>query len=216
MDKVRQGSKRLQTLEKMSAQAVKRMPSDFTEISVRDYNASNDAATEENKSICIDTNCFLRVLKFVSSHLRDYTRSDSRILNSLFYLIDFDYYEIYEKSFMGQLYFKTDNGPISEALERTISFIMTEQAGETISFSDIYERSDLLDKYFTKGRGLSREQELFILSQMNRYMSLKLDALLEYVKSDVPYVVADIDGLIDYWHVDSRGPEHSRCGYVLS
>ena len=57
------------------------------------------------------------VIHYVIAQTQDQDNVGLTVLNKLLYFIDFDFYEIYEKSLMGETYIKQQFGPTSEHLE---------------------------------------------------------------------------------------------------
>jgi len=185
----------------------------FTSILRKDYSSGVDPRQEGSKAVVQDIDMLLQVLIEVTEPLQAEQGLSTHFLDPLLYFIDFDYYEIYDETFMGGLYIKDSRGPISYELE-----IITGQMKWPVGYSQLFAkfcelRQALQDSYdLSHFKDCSEEEKRFVHDQANRYLSRPLTELEAYARGDFPYIMAAQGHLLDYWYVDSRGPDYSRCG----
>lgn len=202
----------IDTLSSLFADGGLPRDSNFTAILRKDYSSGADPREGGSKAVVQDIDMFLQVLIEITKPLQSEKELSLRFLDPLLYFIDFDYYELNEETFMGGLYLKGRQGPVSHELG-IITGQMKGPVGCSHLFAKCYElRQALLDSYDSAHfKDCSEEEKSFIHDQMRRCLNMPLAELEAYARGDFPYIMAENGHLVDYWYVDFRGPEYTRC-----
>ena len=131
------------------------------------------------------------VIHYVIAQTQDIDNVGLTVLNKLLYFIDFDFYEIFEKSLMGETYIKNQFGPTSIHLE-TILHNLERQ--EKISKVPSLFRGHKQNRYSSLSNPeiecLLKHELRHIDNVINSLSNMSAREISDYSHGDIPYMVA--------------------------
>ncbi len=157
---------------------------------------------------------FKEVLLYILSKVGGKPNVGETVLYKLLYFIDFDYYEKFEKQFIGATYIKNHYGPTPIEFKKIVERMQKE--GELEVVKSVYfehEQKKYLARREPKLSVISGEEKAHIDDVLARLSDKNAKELSDYSHKDVPWAVAKMGEPIEYEHVFYRTDEFSRRSY---
>lgn len=157
---------------------------------------------------------FKQVLLYILNKVGAKPNVGQTVIYKLLYFIDFDYYELYEEQLMGLKYIKNTYGPTP------VDFVKLIQEMEKNG-----ELEEVKTKYFKKDQTKYlpiKEPDLSLLSaQELRHIDKELERLSDktgkelsdFSHKDIPWIIANDKGILEYESVFYRTAETSQREY---
>ncbi len=153
---------------------------------------------------------FKQVFLYILAKVGAKPNVEQTVLYKLFYFIDFDYYELYEKQLMGLSYIKNTFGPTPVDFAKLSEQMIKDGQIEKVK-SEFYNHE--MTKYFplvNPNLELLSAQELeFIDSELEKYSGRTTTELSALSHKDIPWIGAKDREVLDYESVFYRTPETS-------
>jgi len=157
---------------------------------------------------------FEQVIRYVLDRVGAKPNVGETVLHKLFYFVDFDYFEKFEESLMGETYIKNNFGPTCVNLVRILDRM--ERNGEVKKTERQYH-SYVQRKYLIDGQrkpaSLSTHEIEHIDGVLDRLSDMSATELSEYSHNDVPWKCAEFGEPIKYEHVFYRDDDYSVKDY---
>ena len=157
---------------------------------------------------------FEQVILFVLDKVGAKPNVGETVLHKLFYFIDFDYYEKYEETLMGETYVKSNYGPTSVSLVRKLNSM--EEKGE-IEKTEREYHNYVQRKYLIAGHlkphTLSARDVEHIEGVLDRLSDMSATEISEYSHNDTPWKCAAFGQPIPYESVFYRDDVYSVKEY---
>lgn len=183
------------------------------------YNIISSENTDDSNNIRIDIperniDKFKQVFLYILNAIGAKANVGQTVIYKLLYFIDFDYYELYENQLMGLKYIKNTFGPTPVDFAH-LTKQMQEDGDIELIKSKYYNKE--MTKYLpTKEADLSffTAQEIKHIDTILEKLSDKnASELSEFSHRDVPWIIAEDKGLIEYESVFYRSNETSVRAY---
>lgn len=158
---------------------------------------------------------FRQVILYVLDRVGELPETGETVLHKLLYFIDFDFYEKYEESLMGETYIKNHFGPTSVNLGRELRWMedsgviergMRKRHNRNQRWARVLNRPVLVD--------LSSRQLEHIDGVLEKHSGKSATEFTEYSHGDIPWKCADDNQPISYESVFYRGEEYSVKEFV--
>ena len=153
---------------------------------------------------------FRQVILYVLDRVEGKPNVSEAVLHQLFYFIDFDYYEKFEETLMGETYIKNGYGPTSVNLTRILRCM--EEEGAIQKTEQVYHNYNQ-NRYLTTGRSntdLLRARDIEHIDQvLARFSGMSVAELSEYSHNDIPWKCARYGKPIPYETVFYRDDRYS-------
>ena len=157
---------------------------------------------------------FQQATLYVLNCIGDSQNVSKRLLHMLLYLIDFDHYEKFEESLMGEEYKKDEWGPSSASLEGLMEEMLKQGSVEKVK---ILTHSQQVEKYVARlkpSTDIFSSQEIEHMDDvLERFSDMEETALSQYLKEDMPLKAGKMRESLSYEIVFYRGDEHSVREY---
>ena len=157
---------------------------------------------------------FEQVILYVLDKVGAKPNVGETVLHKLFYFIDFDYYEKYEESLMGETYIKNNFGPTSVNLVRNLNGM--EKKGD-IEKTEREYHNYVQTKYLAARRvepgTLSARDIEHIDGVLHRLSDMSATDISEYSHNDIPWKCAEFGQPILYESVFYRDDNYSVKEY---
>lgn len=157
---------------------------------------------------------FKEVLLYILNKVGARRNVGMTVIYKLLYFIDFDYYEKFEKQFLGLEYIKNHYGPTPIAFAKVIQNMI--EAEELVQVKNKYfnkEQVKFLPLRNSKRDILSDEQFAHIDDVLRRLADKNANELSELSHKDTPWLAAKPSELLDYEAVFYRTAETSVRSY---
>lgn len=158
----------------------------------------------EMDSVIFNKNKFLSM---ISQFLNSFDKNDDFnlcLLFSLLYIADFNYYELYEKSLSGESYIRDANGVVPLHFFKLFGEYFNENFILNRDFIDFIEKIKV---------DLSQNEFMIINDVINKFKNYDDEGILNYVKGDIPWRIAEDNQAINYEAVFYRESEYSIREY---
>ena len=136
------------------------------------------------------------------------------VLYKLLYFIDFNYFELYEKSLTNESYRKLSRGPAPTHFDLAINELINENK---VSVNTKKLSSDkLMYNYFSLENPLIdfNENELAVIDEVIKDLShMNAKEISEYSHGDMPWKATEENEIIDYGFVFYRNPKYEKRKY---
>lgn len=179
--------------------------------------ASKDEKGKSDIRISIPENNiekFKQVFLYILAKVGAKPNVGQTVLYKLFYFIDFDYYELYEKQLMGLSYIKNTFGPTPVDFAKLSKQMIKEGQIEEVK-SEFYNHE--MTKYFPLVNPnlelLSAKELEFIDSELEKYSGKTATELSALSHKDIPWIGAKDREVLDYESVFYRTQETSVRTY---
>lgn len=153
---------------------------------------------------------FKEVLLYVLSKIGAKPNIGETVLYKLFYFIDFNYYEKYEKQLIGAVYIKNHHGPTPIEFQKIIKEMIEEKELELVK-SKYFQH--LQKKYLPHREpdlSLFNANETQLIDEvLNQLSNMNASDISEYSHGDVPWITAAPGKPIDYEAVFYRTAPYS-------
>lgn len=157
---------------------------------------------------------FKEVLLYILGKVGAKPNVGETVLYKLLYFIDFDYYEKYEEQLIGATYIKNQHGPTPVEFPSIVKEMIASGELELIK-SQYFQHTQ--KKYLPHREpdlsGLSANEIALIDDVLNRLSNMSAKAISDHSHHDVPWVVTQLKGRIDYEAVFYRTPNYSMRAY---
>ena len=154
-----------------------------------------------------DRGKFKEVLHYVINKVGGQSNVGKTVLYKLLYFSDFDFYELYEESFMGEKYRKIAMGPAPCHFEEVVEELKSE-GKVSCPESEFHGRKQI--KFVSLEEpdlNLLSARELKVLDDvMKKHGDLTAKKISEISHLDVPWIATDDGEIIDYRLVFYREP----------
>ncbi|WP_213318591.1 type II toxin-antitoxin system antitoxin SocA domain-containing protein [Chlamydiifrater volucris] len=154
---------------------------------------------------------FREVLLYILDKVGEKANVGETVIYKLLYFIDFDFYEKYEEQLIGATYIKNNFGPTPSSDYETVINSMIEN-GEIIRSLESYYKKEQ-KRYIARRKPnlkcLSEREIALIDDVLARLSDKNATQMSEYSHGDIPWIVAEEMGIIDYESVFYRTPEYS-------
>ena len=153
----------------------------------------------------------LAVVHYVLHKTQYKTNVTENMLHKILYFIDFDFYEIYERSLMGESYLKTDDGPNSQHLETCLNSLQSDAKLE-LANSMFADSGPIRYLSFAEPdmKCLKKYEISHINSVLKDLVGFTGVYLAEYVQGDMPIIVAEEGEVLDYEFVFYREMPYAK------
>jgi len=148
---------------------------------------------------------FKQVLLYVLEKTAGKPNVGMTVLYKLLYFIDFDYFEKYEKQFMGLTYIKNHHGPTPREFVKVIDGM--KESGELEEVKSRYftfEQRKFLPHQHADLSGLSAQEIAMVDSVLMRYADRSAKELSALSHEDTPWIAAEEGKSMEYEHVFYR------------
>jgi transcriptional regulator with XRE-family HTH domain len=136
------------------------------------------------------------------------------VIYKLLYFIDFDFYEKYEEQLMGVTYIKKHYGPTPVEFAEFIKKMINDNEIEKVKskYFNFPQTKYLPIKKSDTSLLTGREIEV-IDNVLNKLSNMNANQISEYSHKDVPWIVTEEGGKIEYESVFYRTPDYSVRDY---
>jgi transcriptional regulator with XRE-family HTH domain len=157
---------------------------------------------------------FKEVLLYILNQVGCKSNMGEEVIYKLLYFIDFNFYEKYEEQLIGATYIKNKYGPMPIEFKEVLANMIKEKEVEKIK-SQYYEYP--FTKYlplrkpdFTKLKANEVELIEDVLKKLSDYNAKQIR---DYSHNDVPWLIAEDQGVIEYESVFYRAAPYSIREY---
>ncbi len=158
---------------------------------------------------------FKQVLLYVLEKCGAKPNVGETVLYKLLYFIDFNYYELFEESLMGESYRRIKFGPAPTHFNEVINEMIA--AGELKKLTTDYyghRQKKYLPLVFADLSVISAREKQVIDTVLNNLSSKDAANLTQYSHEDMPWKMAQDKEIIDYESVFYRTPAYSVRDYA--
>ena len=153
---------------------------------------------------------FKQVFLYILSKIGAKPNVGQAVLYKILYFIDFDFYEKYEKQLMGITYIRNHYGPTPIEFKEIIrDMIKNKEIEEVKSKYYNYDQTKYLPIKESNLELLSAIELKHIDEELDRLSNKTADELSKFSHKDVPWIVTEEQGIIDYETVFYRTQETS-------
>ena len=165
----------------------------------------------EIREVKRDPDKFKAVLHYVVEQTSSKHNVGETVLHKLLYFIDFDYYEIFEESLMGEAYIKNHHGPTSKNLKKVGEELMKEgkitiQTGTRTG----YPKKKYMALEPANTSCLSPQKLAHIDGVLAELSDMNAQQIEAYSHGDVPWEVAKDRATLNYELVFYRDDEYAK------
>lgn len=157
---------------------------------------------------------YKQVLLYICSKVGGLPHIGKTVLFKLLYFVDFDHYELYEKSITGDSYYKIELGPAPSYFNLVVEELVQEKRIKRIRVPYYYH---LQEKFIALAeadlRHLSSNEVKVIDDVLDRLSQMNATQIVEYSHHDIPWEVTKEGRIINYELVFYRKPEYSVKEY---
>lgn len=157
---------------------------------------------------------FKHVFLYILTEVGSKPNIGKTVLYKLLYFMDFDYYELYEKQFMGLEYVKKQYGPVPVDFENIINQMKKESLIEQVKskyFNKDQTKYLPLKSYdLTMFSGLELEHMKKVLEKHSNKTAKEIS---DFSHRDIPWIAAENDKPLDYESVFYRNELTSVRNY---
>ena len=158
---------------------------------------------------------FRQVILYVLDKVGDKENVGEKVLHKLLYFIDFDYYEKFEESLMGERYIRNIHGPTSTSLNRELNHMV--ENGEIERTESLYygysQKRCRLKKGKPDLRSLSPREIEHIDEVLGRLSAMNGNEIEMYSHGDIPWRCVQQGETIPYESVFYRDEKYSVREY---
>ena len=167
--------------------------------------------TTRNSAITLDHLKLEAVTHYVIAATKAIDSVGKTVMHKLLYFIDFDYYEKYDKTLMGERYIKKPRGPFSENLESVVQQLV--DAGKIeVEQRDYHGKPQ--EKYISLMEAdtscLSAMERNHIDGVLKELAGKNATQISDYAHGDVPWDAAELGEYLNYKTVFYRDDKYSK------
>lgn len=158
-----------------------------------------------------DLDKFKEVLLYILSRVGGKPNVGETVLYKLLYFIDFDYYEKFERQLIGATYIKNHYGPTPVEFKAVVEDMVLK--GEVVRVSSKYFEHSQKKYLPVREPDLTKLKDARELRHIDEVLARLSDRtakeLSDYSHEDVPWLIAEENGPLDYEAVFYRTPKTS-------
>lgn len=155
---------------------------------------------------------FKEVLLYVLSKVGSRTNVGETVLYKLLYFIDFDFYEKYEEQLVGATYIKNNYGPTPIEFMKITKQMEGKDLVKITGEYFQYPQTKYLPLRVPDLTKLKAHEIDVIDGVLNRFSHMNANQISEYSHDDVPWLVTEDGGIINYETVFYRTQPYSVRG----